>query len=60
MLSTKKLNELAEQIIKAEKIIQENKNQEAVSLAKQFIENTTESLALLDMLKLDEIIMNKL
>lgn len=60
MLSTKKLNELAEQIIKAEKIIQENKNKEAVSLAKQFIENTTESLALLDMLKLDEIIMNKL
>lgn len=60
MLSKKKLNELAEQIIKAEKIIQENKNSEAVRLAKQFIESTTESLTLLDMLKLDEIILNKL
>lgn len=60
MLSKKELNKLAKQIIKAEKIIQKNRDSEAVKLAKQFIESTTESLTLLDMLKLDEIIINKL
>lgn len=60
MLSDKELSELAKQIIKAEKIIQDNKNQEAVKMAQQFIEKTTESLTLKDMLKLDDLIIKSL
>lgn len=54
------LSILADKIIKAEKIIQENKNEAAVTMAKKFIEKASESLALQDMLQLDEIIRNKL
>lgn len=60
MLSDKELSRLAKQIIKAEKIIQDNKNQEAVKMAQQFIEKTTESLTLKDMLKLDDLIIKSL
>lgn len=60
MLSDKELSKLAKQIIKAEKIIQDNKNQEAVKMAQQFIEKTTESLTLEDMLKLDDLIIKSL
>ncbi len=60
MLSDKELSKLAKQIIKAEKIIQDNKNQEAVKMAQQFIEKTTESLTLKDMLKLDDLIIKSL
>ena len=60
MLSDKELSKLAKQIIKAEKIIQDNKNQEAVKMAQQFIEKTTESVTLKDMLKLDDLIIKSL
>ncbi len=60
MLSKKELRELAKKIAQAEQIIIENKNAKAVKVARQYIENTTSSLALTDIFELDVMIQEEL
>lgn len=60
MLSKQELREVAKNIADAEKIIKENKNTKAVKVARQYIENTTSSLALSDIFKLDVLIQEEL